>query len=389
MKYNDRAKLTRSHVITYGDPKVGKSTLVSQLAEAGFRLKWISMDNGHGIIDKLSAAARELVDIIVLPDTRGWPIASETCLKLIEGKALNLCVWHGKDGCEVCKKAGAAFDAIESFHNLGSQDIVVLDNGSQLSDSYINRITKDKPVDYKLQLDDWGALKYHLADFFGKVQQAPFNIAMIAHSVEEKLTDGSVRIMPMIGSSQFAPKVSGFFDHVVYLNMMNKSHRAGSSSTYLANVITGSRTDVAVETMKVTSLAPFFDGTVPKVEVHDAGKILGVAAATVKEQTPAAIASATAPQTTVGEAVSGAGQGVGAPAVVKESSVSTAPQPVTPTASAGRLDELGTSSIQPVNTPAVAPTITAAKPAIAVTGAPADLAERARNALLNLRKPKQ
>lgn len=254
------------HVLVFGDPGSGKSTLVSKLAEAGWKLIWISCDNGHSILRKLSPEAQSRIELIRLPDTRNYPVAVDAVRELFKYEPVSLCDIHGKSGCSVCTAAAASFTRI----NLGAipaDTIVVFDNLSQLSDSYLSLICKGKPVDYKLQLDDWGSLRFHLFKFLGDIQVAPFNFIGIAHAVEEEMVDKSKKIMPAVGSSNFAPKVTGYFDHAIYCHSRNGKHVAGSMTTYQPNLVTKSRTDIAIELMPVPDLAPFFDGAPPKVDV--------------------------------------------------------------------------------------------------------------------------
>lgn len=290
------------HVLVMGDPGSGKSTLVSQLAEKGWNLIWISMDNGHSVLKKLSPAAQDRIELIVLPDTRDYPVAVDTFRDLFKFLPCSICYIHGKNGCSVCKKDGGGFTNVDLGH-VPPNTIVVFDNLSQLSDSYLSLICKGKAVDYKLQLDDWGSLRFHLFKALGDIQVAPFRLVALCHCVEETNTDGSKKIMPAVGSSTSAPKVGGYFDHVVYCNVMNKSHRFGSATTYAMNVLTKSRSDVKIEELKdasdksgktlAPSLLPFF-GTPSLVtaSIPDVSRIVPVEDSPAEEKVAAEIVAA-------------------------------------------------------------------------------------------------
>lgn len=253
-----------SHVIVFGDGGSGKSTLVSQLTRAGFRLLWVSCDNGHSILNKLTPAEQDMIELVVLPDTREYPIAVDAFRESFKYGDVHLCNSHGKHKCTKCSTNQEASFTDYNLSKLDRGWILVWDNLSQLSDSYMSLITKGEAVDYKLKLDDWGALSHHLKKGLTDIQQAPFNICALSHAVEEKNTAGESKIMPMVGSSQFAPKVTGYFDHAVYCKVINKVHAYGSSTSYAINVLTKSRTDVAIEKMKEPSLAQFFLPPPPK-----------------------------------------------------------------------------------------------------------------------------
>jgi hypothetical protein len=101
--------------------------------------------------------------MVVLPDTRDYPIAIETMLKVIKGKRHVICDTHGKIDCPVCKAASIKTPESTTFTTveLGTLDrntIVVVDSLTQLTNSAIAHITKGKPDDYKLDYTDWGNL---------------------------------------------------------------------------------------------------------------------------------------------------------------------------------------------------------------------------------------
>jgi len=266
MKLSQLEESAVTHVLVMGDPGSGKSTLVSKLALT-HKLIWISMDNGHSVLKKLPQEAQDNIEIVVLPDTRDYPVAVDTIRDLMKYKPVSICATHGKTGCSVCKTAGRPFTEVD-LGKVPADTIVVFDNISQLADSYMSLICKGQPVDYKPKLDDWGSLRFHLFKLLGDIQVAPFNIVCISHCMEEAITDGTKKIMPLVGSSTTAPKVGGYFDHVIYCNVLNKSHRAGSSTSYITNVLTKSRTDVVIEKYPAPTMLPFFDNTIPKISLQ-------------------------------------------------------------------------------------------------------------------------
>lgn len=265
MKVDSLTAASVNHVLVIGDPGSGKSTLVGQLA-AKYHLIWVSMDNSHSVLKKLPQEVRDNIELVVLPDTRDYPVAVDTIREIMKYKPVSICDTHGKHSCSHCKTGNLPFTVVD-LGNVPRETVVVLDNISQLADSYMSLICKGQPIDYKPKLDDWGSLRFHLAKFLGDLQVAHFNLVATAHCVEEAMTDGSKKIMPMVGSSNTSPKVGGYFDHVVYCSVVNKNHKAGSSTTYITNVLTKSRTDIAVEKYDAPTLVPFFDGTIPKIEL--------------------------------------------------------------------------------------------------------------------------
>lgn len=264
MKYTDLATRQPQHLLVLGEPKTGKSTLVSKLAEAGFDLIWFSMDGGHSVLSKLTPAAQARVNIIVLPDTPDYPIAQETFRKVMDLKSVKICDKHGKVGCTVCSSSAGSFTELD-LGKLTGNDIVVFDNGSQLTDSFLNNICRGAQIAaekkeevYKPKLDDYGALSFNMKSIMTKQQTAPFNLVMICHAIEAEMEDGSKKMLPMMGSSEFSRKVGGYYDHIVYLNVTNGSHRAISSTTANHRLLAGSRSDIAIEKMPAPDLVTFF-----------------------------------------------------------------------------------------------------------------------------------
>lgn len=264
MKLSELAVREPQHIMVFGASKSGKSTLASELALSGYNLKWFSMDNGHRILYKLPKEVQEeRIDITVIPDTRDFPVAIDTCRKLIKGDEVTLCNMHAIVGCSVCKKNNLGFTRY-CFKENGPKDVVVLDHITQLTDSCMSLICKGKPVDYKPKLDDWGSLRFYMMELCSNIQNAPFNIVCIAQEMESEMEDGSKKITPQVGSREFGKSVGSFFDHIVYCQVKNLAHKAGSATTYSASVLTGSRSDVSIEKLDKPSLVPFFDGSIPK-----------------------------------------------------------------------------------------------------------------------------
>lgn len=251
--------VTASHVALMGDPGSGKSTLAGKLATEGFKLIWFSTDNGHKVLEKLPDAALDNIELVRLPDTRAWPVAWTTLNKFFDCNTLmHICERHGSHECSVCKKEPTAGWTDVDSRNIPLDTIVVIDHGSQLADSCMNTVTKSQPVDYKPQLDDWGSLRFHLAALGKKMQAAPFHLLVLFQPEESKMEDGRSKLTPGWGSNNSSKTASQYFDHLVYCEVFNKSHKAGSSSTYSINAVAKSRTDIAIEKLDIPTLAPFF-----------------------------------------------------------------------------------------------------------------------------------
>lgn len=243
---NPREYKTRTNVVVYGGPKSGKGQAVAALSTK-FKLIWLDIENGWEILLKLPAEQQKNVQLIKLPDTKTWPVAIETTMKLVTGGKFEVCHDHGKVACAVCKKEKpAAFDIVE-LNAAGPDTIFVIDTGSQLAESALFHCIKGKPDEYKLMQDDWGNVGKLLSSVLSYIQQARFHCIVTAHELEVEMEDGKVKMVPAIGTKNYASRVAGRFSHVIHLETKNGEHIGHSGSTASGRFLTGSRTDVLIE----------------------------------------------------------------------------------------------------------------------------------------------
>jgi hypothetical protein len=263
MKLTDKTISATHRVLVFGGPKTGKSELAGRLAEH-FNLIWFDCENGWVTLTKLPPEWQARINIISIPDSRTFPIAAETWLKIIKGTAVDICEEHGKVSCAICKKDNKPQERI-CLNEVTPDTIVVFDSLTQFSNSCIAHITKDKPDTYKLQLDDWGNLRVLIDLFLSQVQAAKYNVICITHEEQVPMEDGRIKLVPVSGSSKSSMNTAKYFDHVVYCEVKNRKHVFASSTGYSNNIITGSRTNVELEKDEVPTLLRIFKGEVKGV----------------------------------------------------------------------------------------------------------------------------
>lgn len=276
MKPSQAARRREQHLIVFGDPKTGKSTLVSKLLlDPRFKLTWISMDNGHEIIFKLGIPLEELdqrLNLIILPDTKDNPVAIKTCMKISTGQSVNICDRHGEVDCPRCKiaKDDPTWSNVHC-NNFSPWDIIVYDHLGQLSTSAMTAayLRAKKSDEEKPEWDQYGSQGLMLEKFLTNIQQAKYHVICITHVGEVVMEDDTKKLVPLCGTTNFSRNTGKYFDHMVFCHMKNSGHRFGTSTTYLPNLVAGSRSDLAIEKMKEASLVPFFDGTVLPPESTD------------------------------------------------------------------------------------------------------------------------
>lgn len=249
-------------ILVYGPPKAGKTTLVGQLASK-FQLKWLDLEKGvEALITNVPKEYHKNIEVISLPDTRDYPIAIETTLKLITGAKAAICEQHGKILCPMCKRDNLPVVEL-CLNELTSNDILVIDSATQLTNSAMAAICKGKGDDYKPDWDDWAKLGVLMDRIFSYIQQAKYHVIVISHETLVEMEDGKKKLVPIAGSSNFSKTFAKYFDDVVYTELVNKTHRVGSSTGYSNNILTGSRSNVALEKTGSNSLLPLFGIDVP------------------------------------------------------------------------------------------------------------------------------
>ena len=243
-------------ICVFGPPKAGKTQLVSELAK-NYKLIWFDLENGYNTLLKLPPEAQANVELLQIPDSKIFPVAVETLLKVFTGQKLSVCEEHGKVNCPLCKKDSKPMVEV-CFSENQPDTIVVVDSLTQFTNSAIANITKAQPDDYKMQFDDWGNLRAIVEKLLSLIQAAKYNVICITHEEEVEMEDGRKKIVPVCGSSKSSRNTAKYFDEVIYCEVKNKKHMVASSTGYANNILTGSRTDTVLENSASASLLEIF-----------------------------------------------------------------------------------------------------------------------------------
>ena len=161
-------------VLVYGDAKKGKTHLVATAAELPNikRVFWFDLENGSETLENMGLSDEALDKIILfkIPDTKKLPRACETVLKAFTSEEpISVCITHGKVACKICAKEDTQeFD----IGSLTSEDLVVVDSGSQLSDSALRMAMLGRPVESKPEWDDYTKQCAWLGDILSTMQAA-------------------------------------------------------------------------------------------------------------------------------------------------------------------------------------------------------------------------
>lgn len=252
----EATKLTQRVLIT-GFSGTGKTTLAATLAEH-FNIYWIDCENSIETLVKLPREQKERITIIKIPDSASLPISATTVQHLFRYLKANICEDHGMVECVKCKKDNAPFQLLDLNALDPTKDILVLDSLTQVGYSMFSKVTSSANIDYKPQLDDWGALRKFTEYLASNIQALPCNLVATSLVSEVQLDDGKTKLVPAFGSKDMSANIAAKFSSVVYCDIKNKKHIAFSSSTASNIVLSKSRTDFRIEDMQEPNLCPMF-----------------------------------------------------------------------------------------------------------------------------------
>ena len=244
-----------SKTIVFGAAKTGKTRLVGRLAQH-YRLDYIDGENGSSTFlakDNLLPEYLDNINLFRLPDDGNNGVMFTSVFRMLTTTKTTICDEHGMAECKACGDAKLPNTEF-SILTKNPDRIVVIDSLTQLTTSCLSYITRSKPDDYKLQMDDWGKLKMYMERLFSVIQAAQANIICITHEEVAEFEDGKKRIVPVAGSSKFAITTSKYFDNVIYTEQRGGAFVVSSGPGKVPNVLTGSRLNVQTEAKELSAL---------------------------------------------------------------------------------------------------------------------------------------
>ena len=253
MKLNQVKQSQSKRVLIYGESMTGKTTLAGTLA-ANFNIIYLDLEKGYESLLKLPQEMQEKIELVAIPDSKIFPIAIETLLKIFTGTEVFICEEHGKVTCPTCRKDKLPETRL-CFNELGPETVVVVDSLTQLSASTMNFLMRGKDDTAKPEWEVYRSQGALLEKILSCMQQARYHIVCISHVIESQQEDGKTKLFPVCGSSNFSRNCPRYFDDVVYVELKNKKHMATCSTTYANNITAGSRLGHSIgEDMNLLSL---------------------------------------------------------------------------------------------------------------------------------------
>jgi hypothetical protein len=249
-------------VVMFGAPKTGKTKLIGDLAIAGFNIIYFDLENGIGTLTELPMEAQERIQYVGLKDTYDFPVGITTSDLIVRAGQFSICTVHGNVKCASmsCKTPDKSqIVNIPKEYNIdSSKTIVVIESGTQLSASVTSWITKGRELTYQETLHDFRNNGNYLNRVLGFIQQANYNCIVTAHEIEAETEDGTVKLVPSIGSRNYSALVAKFFDHCIYTQVVNGKFKVISKAGQLNKVLTGSRLNIDTSVLTENHLVPFF-----------------------------------------------------------------------------------------------------------------------------------
>lgn len=293
---------TTYRLCLFGRAKVGKSVLAAQIARIG-RLWWFDLEDGiKAALNPLLLPKEYWKNINVFPiaSSQQNPMGAETLLKLVKGAECLICYRHGKVGCALCTKDGSVINRI-NLNEFTTDDWLVIDSTTQLSTDVsfaTNPIIRgaNTPEDFVLDKTTGGKdFKYPMANaflldkIFGTLQSSRVNCIVISHEVmtertkdtghavkagENQPSDNVEMLFPAAGSRNFSRNFGRYFDMLIHVDVVNRQHRAFSSTTYSGNVQSGSRLAFNIEAIpspqNATIMLPPLEAMVKMIQLSRA-----------------------------------------------------------------------------------------------------------------------
>lgn len=239
-------------ILVYGASKTGKTELVAKLANEGYRLIWIDLENGKlTLLHAVKPENYDNIEYLQIPDTSENPVAVVTVGKLMQAKtAVKICEAHGTVSCAFCKPTDP-FVSID-LTKLDNKTVLVIDTGTQLSDSALaftrkEEIKKQFTAFERADFDSYGYQGMLLSSILSNLQQKKCHRVLITHEEIIPQTDGTVLVAPKCGTRNYSRSFPRFFDHVVYCYRSNKAHKVASSTEFHPKILTGSRAAISME----------------------------------------------------------------------------------------------------------------------------------------------
>ena len=246
-------------VLLYGPTKSGKTLAAAGLAEK-FTLHVIDAEFGWSVARQVPAAWHDRINLYQIADNATTPEAATAVLALLRGEKFSVCTKHNKFRCALCKESDSL--TLEMLRKPNT--ILVLDSMTQLSNSLINNLVRQKSggtMDYQMQIQDWGKCNAVMDMILSYVQSLRINVLAISHEKDIAPMDAPEKLAPTIMTKEFGRTSAKYFDAAVFSEFSNLKYRLHTKQASKTNAPIGTRLANDVDaTGKLLSLFPYVEG---------------------------------------------------------------------------------------------------------------------------------
>lgn len=271
---------TSKPICIYGPSLSGKTTLACALAK-GMKVILFDGENGSSVLFDLPAAWHKNIFVQRIRDNKDTPSMIITMGLVLSGAKTIVCDKHGivmnakptVTPCLECLKAhNAAVKEAEAagkptndlgilnqweLNALDDDHVVVMDSFTQLTSSSNAQVTRGLKGEFEFE-----EFKHHRAQ--GKllekcldyIQAASYNCIVIAHEEGIKQVDGTEKIIPAGGTTNFGRKVARYFGGgSIYCGTKNKKHIILANTTDDTRILAGIRGGATIDPTTLDSRA--------------------------------------------------------------------------------------------------------------------------------------
>jgi hypothetical protein len=258
------------HVIIYGEPGSGKTTLTGLLSEF-YNLLWFDGDKGltalkHNLHPEL---LKRIIPIRIIDNT-ATPNFCMSLLRAITGRPIKICIGpsgHGIVNCPICIANKGQFIQVE-LNKLPKNFVAVVDSHTQFYVSVMafayykntgKNIGNDTDDGYKGDWDHWAICRNMVEKYGNYLKDLPCKFVSISHESLEEMENNLKKLVPVGGSSNANKNYAKYFGSEIHAKIVNSKHVFYSSTTATTGVQTKSRANIALELKKVPSLLHIFN----------------------------------------------------------------------------------------------------------------------------------
>jgi DNA polymerase III delta prime subunit len=261
------------HILLYGLPKTGKTLVAASVAKLDFirKVYYFDLDNGFASVINaeltpgvpyLTDAELDKIEVMPIVDSPAGDVDTFEKMNIVNEEVPKAALILSKvlrerkthyysydlQGLAV-KPTANTIDF--NFHQLTNKDCIVIDSGTQLSNSLYTLAQVANP-DYRDPRKWWGAFTQNANALLSKLQSSKAHIVMVCHAnvIEaDPIKMTKAETIPIFGSAPYSRNVGRYFDSVIYLHVSAGKYKSISLASSKGRVMAGTRFNIDISTL--------------------------------------------------------------------------------------------------------------------------------------------